>query len=35
MALVNTHRQVVYRPLPQKESNLRWLEGMLEDQRQL
>ena len=35
MALVNTHRQVVYRLLPQKESNWRWLEGTLEDQRQL
>ena len=35
MALVNTHRQVVYRLLPQKEPNWRWLEGTLEDQRQL
>ena len=31
MALVNTHRQVVYRRLPQKESNWRWLEGTLSE----
>ena len=32
-ALVTTHEQIVYRLLPQKVSNWRWLEGTLEDRR--
>ena len=35
MALVATHRQVVYRLLPQTRSSWRRLERTLEDQRQL
>ncbi len=35
MALVSSHRQVVYRLLPQTRSTWRWLETVLESQRQL
>ena len=35
MALAATHRQVVYRLLPQTRSSWRRLERVLEDQRQL
>ncbi len=35
MALTQTHRQVVYRLLPQTRSNWQWLETTLEAQRQL
>ena len=35
MAIVKTHRQVVYRLLPQTRQNWRWLEMTLEAQRQL
>ena len=35
MAIVKTHRQVVYRLLPQTHQNWRWLEMTLEAQRQL
>ncbi len=34
MALARTHRQVVYRLLPQTRSNWRWLETVLESRRQ-
>ena len=35
MALIRTHRQVVYRLLPQTRANWNWLETTLEAQRQL
>ena len=35
MALMQTHRQVVYRLLPQTRRNWQWLETTLEAQRQL
>ncbi len=34
MALVSSHRQVVYRLLPKTRSTWRWLETVLESQRQ-
>ena len=35
MAVITVHRQIVYRLLPQKARNWRWLESVLESQRHL